>query len=207
MNRAPRLSRPIVVEERSDGKFVVATHRGEVWTITEDGIGKKKMLDVGGELAAFGDSGLIGMALHPQFDAPTNPTGWVYLWYVTPHVQGNKAPAFSRLVRYTAKFPMFEEIDESSRLDSVIADMAEVTLSANISHSGSYHCLWLTRLMHNDHYHDVSEWHTCSPRCLIPRTFLPHVSTALAFDSLVGRAGAVPSMSCLRHLVATDQVR
>lgn len=116
MNRAPRLSRPIVVEERSDGKFVVATHRGEVWTITEDGIGKKKMLDVGGELAAFGDSGLIGMALHPQFDAPTNPTGWVYLWYVTPHVRGNKAPAFSRLVRYTAKFPMFEEIDESSRL-------------------------------------------------------------------------------------------
>ena len=73
----------LVHEPRSD-RYYVAEQAGRVWSFpnlpaTAD---QQLVLDLSGHTLGFGDSGLLGIALHPEFAQPDSPNrGFVYVWY------------------------------------------------------------------------------------------------------------------------------
>jgi len=100
-----------VVEQRFDKKFCVSTRSGKVYTISADGQRRKLLLDISDEVATFGDHGMLGMALSPNFEI----NGWIYLHYVVD-TRFSTPPTFSRITRYTAtEATGFEQIDYASR--------------------------------------------------------------------------------------------
>ena len=70
---------PVGVLERFDGHLVVWEREGKLWLVEPDGTrADEPWLDISDEVGGWRDHGLLGVALHPNFQS----NGWVYLLYV-----------------------------------------------------------------------------------------------------------------------------
>ena len=76
-----------------DGRIILTERPGSVRLIDASGALIEQPLLVIDDVAATGEGGLLGLALHPEF----SQTGWVYLYY-TYRLDGGLA---NRVVRYT----------------------------------------------------------------------------------------------------------
>ena len=91
-----------------DGRMFLALRDGQVWIYENGGLVPDPFIDVSAEVNTFGDRGLMGMALHPDFDG----SPYVYLLYVydppdLPQTNTFDSPdgagaRVSRLLRVTA---------------------------------------------------------------------------------------------------------
>ncbi|MEM7310141.1 MAG: PQQ-dependent sugar dehydrogenase [Planctomycetota bacterium] len=112
-----------------DGRLFVWQKKGLVWTVNEDGtINPAPVLDITEEVGNWGDNGLHGVALDPDF--ATN--GFVYLYYVVDHyyLENFGTPGYdpalstdfydtiARVTRYTVTDPNAASpvVDPASRL-------------------------------------------------------------------------------------------
>ena len=118
---------PVGVVERFDGHLVVWEREGKLWLVEPDGTrGDAPWLDIADEVGGWRDHGLLGVALHPNFQS----NGWVYLLYVVDrhhlyHYGTNEYDATTneyfeatvgRISRYTATIADgFASIDPLSR--------------------------------------------------------------------------------------------
>lgn len=98
------------------GRMFVWERKGRVWIVGQDGVRlPQPFLDIGEEVGAWRDYGLLGFALHPDF----HHTGYVYLLYVVDHhhLIHHGTPSYDpakneyfqasigRVTRYRAKLP------------------------------------------------------------------------------------------------------
>lgn len=107
------LSLPIAFDLAWDGTPFVATKDGQVWTVDEDGA-EQLVLDVSEEVNGQGDRGLVGFALHPDFE----DNGWIYLLYTVDPITGEPdesatSATWGRLERWT----LHRELDHDSDHD------------------------------------------------------------------------------------------
>jgi glucose/arabinose dehydrogenase len=111
----------------ADGRAVVWERVGRVWLLENDTKPSQPMLDIGPEVGAWRDHGLLSVVLHPDF----LNNGWIYLLYVVDHhhLASFGTPGYSssqdeylratigRITRYTARASdNFRTIDLASRL-------------------------------------------------------------------------------------------
>jgi glucose/arabinose dehydrogenase len=64
-----------------DGRLFVWEKAGRVWLVTHDVKAPQPSIDIAEEVGNWGDYGLLGMALDPEF----LQNGYVYLGYVVDH--------------------------------------------------------------------------------------------------------------------------
>lgn len=119
-----------------DGKTVVWERAGRVWLVTPEGVRlPQPLLDIRDEVGGWRDYGLLGFALHPEFE--TN--GWFYCFYVVdrhhldfagtgaynPTVDTYYAATIGRLTRYTA--------DAATDFTTIVPDSRAVLLGEDAS--------------------------------------------------------------------------
>jgi len=87
---------PVALRWLDERRLLVAERDGRVWFV-EDDQRRNLVYDIAGETLINGDRGLLGLAVHPGFDAQG---GWLYLLLVVDRSGGDSAAlAFSRLIR------------------------------------------------------------------------------------------------------------
>ncbi|HMG88446.1 MAG TPA: PQQ-dependent sugar dehydrogenase, partial [Chryseolinea sp.] len=127
-----------------DGTEMFVWERGgRVWVVKNNQ--KQLLIDISDEVGAFHDHGLIGFALHPQF----NQNGYFYLFYLVdrhhlinygtaaydPGRNEYFAATIGRLTRYTAmKTPSGYAVDHGSRKILIGATKSTGVPSTNTSH-------------------------------------------------------------------------
>jgi len=91
-------------------RYFVGEREGRVWSFAPDGSGKTLVLDLSASTQGYSDSGLLGLALHPEFGKASAPNrGRFYLWYnYSPRPRGSLekpayvlTPSANRLSRFT----------------------------------------------------------------------------------------------------------
>ncbi len=101
---------PIKMVQQPGTSFVwVICRQGQVWRLDKNSPATTKtlMLDLASNTLGFGDSGLLGIALHPEFGQPGSANrGFIYVWYNfvpdnTP--SSNSHLSFDRLSRFTVQ--------------------------------------------------------------------------------------------------------
>ncbi len=111
----------------ANGRAYVWERAGRVW-IVENGVKRPTpLIDIHDEVGGWRDFGLLGFALHPNFEQ----NGWIYLFYVVdrhhlfPAEDGGYSPTFDayfeatigRITRYTARAADgFNSVDPASRV-------------------------------------------------------------------------------------------
>jgi PKD repeat protein len=111
----------------ANGRAYVWERAGRVW-IVENGVKRATpLIDIHDEVGGWRDFGLLGFALHPNFEQ----NGWIYLYYVVdrhhlfPAEEGGYDPnlnvyfeaTIGRITRYTARASDgFNSVDPASRL-------------------------------------------------------------------------------------------
>jgi glucose/arabinose dehydrogenase/PKD repeat protein len=92
---------PIAFDLAWDGTPFIATKDGKVWSVDSDG-GSRVVLDLSAEVNGQGDRGMVGLALHPDFEV----NGWFYVVYTVDPIEGEPdeaatAASWGRLERWT----------------------------------------------------------------------------------------------------------
>lgn len=105
---AMRFENPIrVAQQPGTNQLWVLCQSGEIWSFDKTNPTTKTLvLDIKdrcvGHDEGEGDSGLLGIAFHPQFGQPGSPKrGYVYLWYSYRPVSGWNYYSYNRLSRFT----------------------------------------------------------------------------------------------------------
>ena len=117
---------PVGVTFDANGRMYVWERPGRVW-IVENGVkSATPLIDISEEVALWGDHGLLGFALHPNFAN----NGYIYLLYAVDHYYLQHAgqpgydpnqsetnpPTIGRITRYTARASDgFHSVDPASR--------------------------------------------------------------------------------------------
>ncbi|WP_179019675.1 PQQ-dependent sugar dehydrogenase [Winogradskyella forsetii] len=57
---------------------------------------KNTLLDLSDEVGLVSDGGFLGLTIHPEFDAPTNPKNYFYIYYATKNGCGQNLPGFNQ---------------------------------------------------------------------------------------------------------------
>lgn len=99
-----------LVYDAAGRRYFVCEREGRLWSFAPDGSGKTLVLDLSARTQGYSDSGLLGLALHPQFGKAGSPNrNDLYVWYNrSEHPLGSleKAPdvltpSVNRLSRFT----------------------------------------------------------------------------------------------------------
>lgn len=99
-----------LVYDAAGQRYFVSEREGRVWSFAPDGSGKTLVLDLSARTQGYSDSGLLGLALHPEFGKAGAPNrGRFYIWYnYSPRPRGSlEKPAYvltpnaNRLSRFT----------------------------------------------------------------------------------------------------------
>src|SRR6185436_10102127 len=81
-------------------RLLVAERDGRVWYVEND-VKKNLVYDIASETLIYGDRGMLGIAVPPDFDL----TGWLYLLLVVDNNGGDRARlGFSRLIRVRTEY-------------------------------------------------------------------------------------------------------
>jgi glucose/arabinose dehydrogenase len=130
---ATGFTNPVDLVFGPDGRMFVAEQAGRVWLI-RDGV-RKQVLDISAAVNGQADRGLLGFAVHPDYD--TN--GYVYVLFTVDPTPGEPDEAdvsttYSRLERWTAN-PATDVIDPASRVVLVGAVPSQGFPACHSSHS------------------------------------------------------------------------
>jgi uncharacterized repeat protein (TIGR03806 family) len=99
-----------LVYDAAGARYFVGEREGRLWSFAPDGSAKTLVLDQSARTQGFSDSGLLGLALHPQFGRPGAPgRNYLYVWYNhSEHPKGSLekppdvlTPSVNRLSRFT----------------------------------------------------------------------------------------------------------
>jgi len=95
--------------------LLIQTKVGEIWRMSMDGSSRELLLDIKDRVFKLGESGSVGMVLHPEFGNPSAPNKqYVYVFYRTkPNVDPWEENGFNRLSRFTWD-PVTETFDPDS---------------------------------------------------------------------------------------------
>lgn len=117
---------PVGVAFDANGRMYVWERAGRVWIVENGQKSATPLIDVSDEVGNWGDHGLLGFALHPNF----LQNGWIYLFYAVDHyhLQNAGSPSYdpnandyfkasiARITRYTAQSSTgFRSVDPASR--------------------------------------------------------------------------------------------
>ena len=99
---------PIDIEEMPNGQLILIGKPGFVWVFDNDPnvMSKTQVLDISNNTLLGGDSGLLGLALHPDFAN----NGFFYIWYrYTPNKNegnqsGSNKDGYMRLERFKLEY-------------------------------------------------------------------------------------------------------
>jgi uncharacterized repeat protein (TIGR03806 family) len=94
---------PLDLAELPDDRLMVIGKPGFVWVFDNDpGVSTKTLvLDISAHTILSGDSGLLGLCLHPDFAA----NGYFYLWYrYTPVALSENSQGYMRLQRFRLQY-------------------------------------------------------------------------------------------------------
>lgn len=77
-------------------KFVLGQLNGIIYWFEDDEAttAKNLLLDLSAEVGLVSDGGFLGMTIHPDFDAVTNPQNYFYVYYATKNALGQDSPPF-----------------------------------------------------------------------------------------------------------------
>ena len=119
-------TRPVGMTFDANGRIYVWERQGKVWIVENGAKLPTPLVDISDEVAHFGDHGLLGFALHPNFLS----NGWIYLLYAVdpyylqyagtagydPNQDFSDMPTVGRITRYTARSSDgFHSVDPASR--------------------------------------------------------------------------------------------
>ncbi len=117
---------PAGVTFDSNGRMYVWERGGRVWIVENNVKAATPLVDISDEVGWWGEHGLLGFALHPNF----LENGWIYLFYAVdhyhltnagspsydPNVSEFEMPSIGRITRYTARASDgFRSVDPASR--------------------------------------------------------------------------------------------
>ena len=117
---------PLDMEELPNGKMMVIGKPGYVWMFDHDpGVSQKTLiLDLSGQTILGGDSGMLGLVLHPEFGQANSPNrGYFYVWYrYAPQLGVHGRQGYMRLSRFTledgattvnpaSEYPLIQQFD------------------------------------------------------------------------------------------------
>lgn len=77
-------------------KFVLGQLNGIIYWFEDDEAttDKNLLLDLSAEVGLVSDGGFLGLTIHPDFDAASNPHNYFYVYYATKNAQGQDSPPF-----------------------------------------------------------------------------------------------------------------
>ncbi|WP_299362096.1 PQQ-dependent sugar dehydrogenase [Winogradskyella sp.] len=80
----------------SRNKVIIGQLNGIIFWFEDDETTttKNTLLDLSGEVGLVSDGGFLGLTVHPDFDAPTNPKNYFYVYYATKNGLGQDSPPF-----------------------------------------------------------------------------------------------------------------
>jgi hypothetical protein len=149
------IDRPTAMSFSDQGYLFVARQSGKVrlyWP--NGGFQTLPVVDLADEVNQFGDRGLLGIAVHPDYEPDGGSTSWIYLLYTVSPVPGtnqdfdtNDQYSFGRLTRYRTWFNGLGEVVAITNSREVLlgnqlpdGSVPDALASMHVSHSnGSLH--------------------------------------------------------------------
>ncbi|WP_179353850.1 PQQ-dependent sugar dehydrogenase [Winogradskyella vidalii] len=117
---------PITFNEiPSRNKIIIGQLDGQIFSFDidqyeETGV-KDLLLDLSGDVGLVSDGGFLGLTIHPDFDAATNPKNYIYVYYATKNAAGENSPPFGQFTtqncshfEYEGNFLMLERFEVGS---------------------------------------------------------------------------------------------
>lgn len=102
---AADLQQPVALAFAPGDDLYVATKAGRLLRLPASGGPAETVLDLADEVNSQGDRGLLGLALHPGFEADGGERSWVYLLAtLSPLIGGDPPPGFDGLASWSALF-------------------------------------------------------------------------------------------------------
>lgn len=116
-----------MVQQPNSSILWIITRQGQIWRMDKNAPAATKtlMLDIGTTTLGWGDSGMLGIALHPQFGQAGNANrGYLYVWYnhtpnsgVEPHLNYNRLSRFTvadgaNAIAKSSELIMINQFDE-----------------------------------------------------------------------------------------------
>jgi uncharacterized repeat protein (TIGR03806 family) len=82
----------------SRNKIIVGQLNGEIYSFDNDENTATKdiLLDLSNEVGMVSDGGFLGLTTHPDFDSPTDPKNYIYVYYATKNWNGEDLPGFGQ---------------------------------------------------------------------------------------------------------------
>jgi uncharacterized repeat protein (TIGR03806 family) len=108
-----------LVYDAAGRRYFVCEREGRVWSFAPDGSGRTLVLDLSARTQGYSDSGLLGLALHPQFGKPGAPNrNFLYVWFnYSERPQGSAAKAPDVLTSSVNRLSRFTLPDGAARAD------------------------------------------------------------------------------------------
>ena len=115
---------PITFNEiPSRNKIIIGQLNGIIYSFdNNEEIGDKDLLlDLSDDVGLVSDGGFLGLTVHPDFDATTNPKNYIYVYYATKNEDGEDSPPFGQFTiqncehyEYEGNFLMLERFEVNS---------------------------------------------------------------------------------------------
>jgi len=114
-------------------KIIIGQLNGVIYWLDNDEttVNKNLLLDISNEVGLVSDGGFLGLTIHPDFDAPTNPKNYFYTYYATKNENGEDLPGFGQ---YTGQGCAYSENEHQGNfliLERFEVDPTTMTVVAN----------------------------------------------------------------------------
>lgn len=131
--------------------LVVAQLDGRIFSFLNDETTtiKNEIIDISDEVGLVSDGGFLGLAIHPQFNAPTNPKNYFYAYYCTKNSQNQNSPFFGQ---YTSQQCTWGLDNDPYQGNFVILERFEVNPTTMIANENSRTILIKNRMYGTTHY-------------------------------------------------------
>ncbi|MDH7912344.1 PQQ-dependent sugar dehydrogenase [Winogradskyella sp. SYSU M77433] len=132
-------------------KIVIAQLDGEIFWFDNDEstTTKNVLLDLSSEVGLVSDGGFLGLTIHPEFDAATNPKNYFYVYYCTKNSDGQDLPGFGQ---YTGQGCYYSETSDVYQGNFVILERFEVDPTTMSFVTGSRTTILKNRMYGTTHY-------------------------------------------------------
>ena len=130
-----QISYPVGVVHTGSEVSYAWTQDGKIWLISDLHVSNQPVLDLSDEVGFWSDHGMLGVALHPDFEQ----NGWIYLLYVVdryhlfhaddpdydPEANAYDQATIARISRYTL---------DTANPGQVVADSRKIIIGADAQH-------------------------------------------------------------------------
>ncbi|MBO3117803.1 PQQ-dependent sugar dehydrogenase [Winogradskyella sp. DF17] len=133
----------------NQNRIVVGQLNGEIFWFenNETTTAKNSLLDLSAEVGIVSDGGFLGLTIHPNFNAGTNPKNFFYVYYATKNAQGQDLPGFGQYTGQSCDWGLNEHQGNFLILERFEVDPTNLTFI-----NGSRTILLKNRLYGTTHY-------------------------------------------------------